>query len=66
MEEADEADLSVVPEEVGPGECDRSTTVMMIKKKAVERDTILMVAKSTESAFAPMISIDGLTNLNDK
>ena len=59
-EEDDEADLTVVPEEVGPSECDRSTTVMMIKTKAVERDTILMVAKSTESTFAPMINIQDL------
>ena len=59
-EEDDEADLTVVPEEVGASECDRSTTVMMIKTKAVDRDTILMVAKSTESAFAPMINIHDL------
>jgi len=51
-EEDDEADQSVVPEEVVAGECDRATTVMMINKTAAGRDTIQMVAKSTESAFA--------------
>lgn len=52
----DEADQSIVPEEVVAGECDRATTVMMMNKKAVERDTVKMVAKSMESALVPRSS----------
>ena len=38
--EDDEADLCVVPEEVMDGECERSTTVMMVNKKSVNNDSI--------------------------
>jgi hypothetical protein len=67
-EEDEEADLTVVPEEVLAGESDmsiRATTVMMIQKKAVDRDTIQMVAKSTASAFAPLICVDDFDGLDD-
>ena len=65
-EEDDEADQSVVPEEVMEGECERATTVMMINKKTVDRDTIKMVAKSMEPAFARLISVEDLSQSNGK
>ena len=65
-EEDDEADQSVVPEEVVVGECDRATTVMMINRKVADSDTIKMVAKSTESAFAPQIGVEDLSKSNQK
>ena len=58
-----------MPEEVLAGESDmsiRATTVMMIQKTAVDRDTIQMVAKSTESAFAPLIDVDALSQSDGK
>jgi hypothetical protein len=49
----------VVPEEVQDGECERSTTVMVINKKAVNNDSIDMVAKSIDCALdPPLITVE--------